>query len=197
MSIKMNGYEQGLMTLLQLGLSKRKAEEAVLEIRYNLYQDCYKRVTPILLKTPRGLKKVWPDKKELINAYYKGNFSKFVNNDVVDEEVVEEKEEKHIDIWDVLPPRLQKREGEDKKAYNKRINSEFLWLNSVESIDWQSLQVTVDDIADIKKATKALGIQLEDDDVLRFENGYTEELNVKCSGLQAIAILYYMDRRED
>ena len=115
----------------------------------------------------------------------------------LDEEVVEEKEEKHIDIWDVLPPRLQKREGEDKKAYNKRINSEFLWLNSVESIDWQSLQVTVDDIADIKKATKALGIQLEDDDVLRFENGYTEELNVKCSGLQAIAILYYMDRRED
>lgn len=197
MSIKMNGYEQGLMTLLQLGLSKRKAEEAVLEIRYNLYQNCYKRVTPILLKTSGGLKKVWPDKKELINAYYKGDFSKFVNNDVVDEEVVEEKEEKYLDIWDVLPPRLQKREGEDKKAYNKRINSEFLWLNSVESIDWQSLQVTVDDIDDVKKAAKVLGIQLEDDDVLRFENGYTEELNVKCSGLQAIAILYYMDRRED
>ena len=197
MSIKMNGYEQGLMTLLQLGLSKRKAEEAVLEIRYNLYQNRYKRITPILLKTTEGLKNVWPDKKELINAYYKGDFSKFVNNDVVDEEVVEENEEKHLDIWDVLPPRLQKREGEDKKAYNKRINSEFLWLNSVESIDWQSLQVTVDDISDIKKATKALGIQLEDDDVLRFENGYTEELNVKCSGLQAIAILYYMDRRED
>ena len=197
MSIKMNGYEQGLMTLLQLGLSRRKAEEAVLEIRYNLYQDCYNRVTPILLKTPGGLKKVWPDKKELINAYYKGDFSKFVNNDVVDEEIVEKKEEKHLDIWDVLPPRLQKREGEDKKAYNKRINSEFLWLNSVESIDWQSLQVTVDDIADIKKAAKVLGIQLEDDDLFRFENGYTEELNVKCSGLQAIAILYYMDRRED
>ena len=197
MSIKMNGYEQGLMTLLQLGLSKREAEEAVLKIRYNLYHDCYKRVTPILLKTPGGLKKMWPDKKELINAYYKGDFSKFVNNDVVDEEVVEEKEEKHLDIWDVLPPRLQKREGEDKKAYNKRINSEFLWITSVENIDWQSLQVTVDDISDVKKAAKVLGIQLEDDDVLRFENGYTEELNVKCSGLQAIAILYYMDRRED
>lgn len=111
--------------------------------------------------------------------------------------VVEKKEEKHLDIWDVLPPRLQKREGEDKKAYNKRINSEFLWITSVESVDCQSLQVTVDDIADVKKATKALGIQLEDDDVSRFENGYTEELNVRCSGLQAIAILYYLDRRED
>ena len=32
---------------------------------------------------------------------------------------------------------------------------------------------------------------------IKFENGYTEGLNVKCSGLQAIAILYYMDRRED
>ena len=197
MSTKMNGYEQGLMTLLQLGLSKREAEEAVLKIRYNLYHDCYKRVTPILLKTSGGLKKVWPDKKELINAYYKGDFSKFVNNDVVDEEVVEENEEKHLDIWDVLPPRLQKREGEDKKDYNKRIHSEFLWITSVENIDWQSLQVTVDDIADVKKAAKVLGIQLEDDDVSRFENGYTEELNVRCSGLQAIAILYYMDRRED
>ena len=192
MSTKMNGYEQGLMTLLQLGLSKREAEEAVLKIRYNLYHDCYKRVTPILLKTSGGLKKVWPDKKELINAYYKGDFSKFVNNDVV-----EKKEEKHLDIWDVLPPRLQKREGEDKKAYNKRIHSEFLWITSVENIDWQSLQVTVDDIADVKKAAKVLGIQLKDDDVSRFENGYTEELNVRCSGLQAIAILYYMDRRED
>ena len=197
MSTKMNGYEQGLMTLLQLGLSKREAEEAVLKIRYNLYHDCYKRVTPILLKTPGGLKKVWPDKKELINAYYKGDFSKFVNNDVVDEEVVEKKEENHLDIWDVLPHRLQKKEGEDEKAYNKRIHSEFLWITSVENIDWQSLRVTVDDIADVKKAAKVLGIQLEDDDLLRFENGYTEELNVKCSGLQAIAILYYMDRRED
>lgn len=189
MLIKMNGYEQGLMSLLQLGLSKRKAEEAVLEIRYNLYQNCYKRITPILLKTSEGLKKAWPDKKELINAYYKGDFSKFINNDV--------DEEKHLNIWDVLPPRLQKREGEDKKAYNKRINSEFLWITSVENIDWQSLQVTVDDIADVKKAAKMLGIQLEDDDVSRFENGYTEELKVRCSGLQAIAILYYMDRRED
>ena len=106
-------------------------------------------------------------------------------------------EEKHLDIWDVLPPRLQKTEGEDKKVYNKRIRSEFLWITSVENIDWQSLQVTVEDIADVKKAAKVLGIQLEDDDVSRFENGYTEELNVRCSGLQAIAILYYMDRRED
>mgnify|MGYP006360855943 CR=1 FL=1 len=29
--------------------------------------------------------------------------------------VAEENEDKHLDIWDVLPPRLQKREGEDKK----------------------------------------------------------------------------------
>ena len=83
-------------------------------------------------------------------------------------------EEKHLDIWDVLPSRLQKREGEDKKAYNKRINSEFLWITSVENIDWQSLQVTIDDISDVKKAAKVLGIQLEDDDVIKFENGYTD-----------------------
>lgn len=194
MSIRMNSYEKNLAYTLQRAMSKREAEEAILEIRYELYQDRYKEISPMLLHTPGGIKKIYPDKRSLLNAYYSGDFSEFLNN-VSDDEIIEEKQEEEnpADIWDVLPPRLKKKDGEGKKAYSKRIYSEFNWLTSVEAIDWQNLQIDVDRLDDAKKAAKVLSLDIKDDDIFNFENGYSETLNIRCDGLHAIALLYYMD----
>ena len=78
MSIMMNNYEKNLMNKLQRDMSKKEAEEAIQEIRFGLYRNYYRKISPIIYTDNNGnTTESYPNIKELIDAYYSDDYSKF------------------------------------------------------------------------------------------------------------------------
>lgn len=75
MSVRMNGYEQNLKNKLQRDLTRREAENAILEIREALYGDSYTQIHPIYIGHDNDtVSKRWPSVNALVNAYYSGDY---------------------------------------------------------------------------------------------------------------------------
>ena len=80
MSIRANGYEKNLINKLQRSMAKKEAENAIYEIREELYEDCYHMISPIRYSDNYGnLHDKYPDPNALIKAYRSGDYSKFID----------------------------------------------------------------------------------------------------------------------
>lgn len=78
MSVMMNGFEKHLCGKLQAWMTKREAQNAVLEIREGLYDDCCTMIGPVHIIEPNGeMHEDFPDIGELINAYYTGDYDRW------------------------------------------------------------------------------------------------------------------------
>lgn len=77
MSIRVNHYEQQLMNALQRQMSKREAENALLEIRASMYGDSYTQIHPTHRVNERGqTRDDYPTIKSIVWAYYNDGFEK-------------------------------------------------------------------------------------------------------------------------
>lgn len=75
MSIRCNQYERNLVNRLQRNMSKREAENALYEIRLNLYNDEYQEISQEITYDNYGHSKFnYPPVKALLWAYYNGNY---------------------------------------------------------------------------------------------------------------------------
>ena len=80
MSIMANRYEKGILNKLQREMSRREAEDALYEIRESLYNNCYEMIGPVYYLDDHGnVQHDLPDQKELLQAYWSGDYSKFKN----------------------------------------------------------------------------------------------------------------------
>ena len=75
----MNHYERNLVEKLQCSMSKREAQDALMEIREGLYGDCYEMIRPLHFCDNHGkVHHDYPRIKDLIEAYYSDNFERFL-----------------------------------------------------------------------------------------------------------------------
>lgn len=79
MSIIMNNYEKNLMNKLQKDMSKKDAEDAIIDIRFGIYKDYYHKISPIHYCDNHGniIKESYPNPNDLISAYYSDDYSDF------------------------------------------------------------------------------------------------------------------------
>lgn len=69
MSIMMNNYERCLVNYLQKDMSKKDAENALYEIRENLYGDRYSQIKKRVCIYPEGSDNRYPNIDKLVDAY--------------------------------------------------------------------------------------------------------------------------------
>ena len=78
MSIYINSFEKNLMDKLQRDMSKKDAEEAIMDIRFGLYRYYYHIISTVHYCDEKGnVENKYPTTKELIGAYYSDDYSKF------------------------------------------------------------------------------------------------------------------------
>ncbi len=76
MSLRTNNYEQSVINRLQRDMSKRDAEEALMEIREGLYGDPYSQISPINSVSNGNITREYPELRYIIWAYYNNNYNK-------------------------------------------------------------------------------------------------------------------------
>ena len=76
MSLRTNNYEQSIINRLQRDMSKRDAEEALMEIREELYGDPYSQISPINFVSNGSIIREYPELRYVIWAYYNNNYNK-------------------------------------------------------------------------------------------------------------------------
>lgn len=75
MSVNCNSYEKNLMSRLQRDMSKRQAEQALRDIRYELYGDSYEQIRKNTTISGDCSESRYPDINKLMKAYYNGDYS--------------------------------------------------------------------------------------------------------------------------
>ena len=87
MSIMANSYERQLLNALQNHMSKREAESALYDIRYEMYGDSYISIRPEKVVDNKGnISEKYPTIKSIVWAYFNDGFEK-IGYPIFEEEV--------------------------------------------------------------------------------------------------------------